>query len=99
MTNNVGDELLAAIKSKDVQKAITAVQQYHASMRDATVGHDYVNWLSEPANLTLVHQALAEDLNVPPRLLAIRRQLMSRTQRAVLLISAIDRALARITSV
>ena len=85
-----GQRLLEAIKSKDAQKFITQVQHFKEGMKDTSVGADYVVWISEPVNLTNVHKALAEDLNVPPRALAIKRRLMSRTQKAVLLLQAME---------
>lgn len=63
---------------------------------DPTVGADYVTWISEPANLTRVHKALAEDLSVPPRAMAIKRVLMSRPQRASLLVQAMEIAIKRV---
>lgn len=91
-----GELLLETIKSKDALKSYTQVQQFKENMRDATVGADYVLWISEPVNLTRVHQALAEDLGVPPRAMAIKRVLMSRTQRAVLLVQAMEIAIKRV---
>jgi hypothetical protein len=98
MTNDTGTLLLETIKSKDAQQALTQVQLFKEKMRDTTVGADYVMWITEPVNLTSVHKALAEDLSVPPRLLAIRRSLMNRTQKAVLLVQAIELALKRVHS-
>lgn len=91
-----GELLLETIKSKDVLETVAQIQQFKASMRDVAVGADYVLWISEPVNLTRVHKALAEDLNVPPRALAIRRVLMSRTQKAVLLVQAMEIAVKRV---
>jgi hypothetical protein len=96
MTSNIGESLMVAIKSKDAKLTLNEVQQYDAKMRDTTVGNDYIAWISEPVNLTKVHNALAEDLNVPPRLLSMRRQLMSRTQRAVMFIKVIEAAVKRV---
>ena len=90
-----GELLLETIKSKDALKSYTQVQQFKQMMRDVTVGADYVLWISEPANLTKVHQALAEDLSVPPRAMAIKRVQMTRTQRAVLLVQAMENAIKR----
>ena len=98
MTNDIGTLLLEAINSKDAQQALTQVQLFKEKMRDTTVGADYVMWITEPVNLTSVHKALADDLNVPPRLLAIRRSVMNRTQKAVLLVQAIELALKRVYS-
>jgi len=91
-----GEKLLETIKSKDALNTITQVQQFKDSMRDVTVGADYVAWISEPANLTRVHKALAEDLGVPPRAMAIRRVQMTRTQKAVLLVQAMEIAVKRV---
>jgi len=91
-----GEKLLSVINSKDALKSMTTVQQFREAMRDTTVGADYVNWISEPANLTRVHKALADDLGVPPRAMAIKRVLMSRTQRAVLLVQAMEMAIKKV---
>jgi len=96
---NVGSSLLESIKSKDAQQTLSQVQQFRDNMKNVTVGADYVMWITEPANLTSVHKALAEDLNVPPRLLAIRRSLMNRTQKAVLLVQAIELAVKRVHNI
>ena len=95
---NIGLPLLESINSKDAQQALTQVQQFRDNMKNMTVGADYVMWITEPVNLTSVHKALAEDLNVPPRLLAIRRSIMNRTQKAVLLVQAIELAVKRVHS-
>ena len=91
-----GKELLETIKSKDAQASMTKVQQYREMMKDVTVGTDFVLWITEPVNLTSVHKALADDLGVPPRVLAIRRALMSRTQKAVLLTQAIELGIKKV---
>jgi len=95
--SDIGSLLLNTIKSKDAQQSLAQVQQFRESMKDVTVGVDYVLWITEPVNLTKVHKALAEDLSVPPRLLTIRRvATMNRTQKAVLLIHAIEMAIKRV---
>jgi len=91
-----GELLLEAALSKDAQKFVTQVQQFKQGMRDVAVGADYVVWITEPANLTRIHKALAEDLNVPRRALAIKRVQMSRTQKAVLLTQAMEIAVKRL---
>lgn len=91
-----GDQLLSIISSKDAQASMAKVQQFRENMRDTTVGADFVNWITEPANLTRVHKALADDLKVPPRAMAIKRVLMSRTQKAVLLVQAMELAIKRV---
>ena len=96
MTINVGELLLESIESKDAQKSLAEIQQYKEYMRDPLVGAEYVKWITEPVNLTSVHKALAEDLNIPPRLLAIRRMSLNRTQKAVLIVQAMELAVKRV---
>lgn len=100
MTNtNIGLSLLESINSKDAQKSLSEVQQFRDNMRNATVGADYVMWITEPVNLTSIHKALAEDLGVPPRLLAIKRSAMNRTQRGALLVQAMELAIKRVFNI
>lgn len=94
--SDFGTELVDVIKSKDARGSLSKVQQYREKMRDTTVGVDYVMWITEPANLTQVHKALAEDLGVPPRILAIKRVSMTRTQKAVLLVQAIENGIKKV---
>jgi hypothetical protein len=91
-----GTELLSVINSKDAQGTVLKVQQFRDMMRDTTVGPHFVNWITEPANLTKVHKALAEDLSVPPRAMAIKRVSMSRTQKAIFLLQAIENGIKRV---
>jgi len=91
-----GELLLEVIKSKDALKSYTQVQQFRENMKNTTVGADYVTWISEPVNLTRVHKAIAEDLGVPPRAMAIKRVLMSRAQKASLLVQAMEIAIRRV---
>ena len=93
---NIGTPLIEAINSKDAQRFVTEIQQFNAKMRDVTVGADYVTWITEPANLTMVQKAIAEDLGVPPRAMAIKRLLMSRPQKAALLVQAMELAVKRV---
>jgi hypothetical protein len=93
---NIGSPLIEAINSKDAQRFMTEIQQFKAKMRDVTVGADYVLWITEPVNLTMVQKAIAEDLGVPPRAMAIKRLLMSRTQKAVLLVQAMELAVKKV---
>lgn len=90
------EELLSVISSKDAQQSLAKVQQFRENMKDTTVGADFVTWITEPVNLTRVHKALADDLKVPPRAMAIKRVLMSRTQKAVLLVQAMELAIKRV---
>jgi hypothetical protein len=93
--SEAGQQLLDAIRQKDARGTYDKVQQYKENMKNITVGSDFVMWISEPANLTKVHQALATDLGVPPRAMAIKRIVMNRTQRALLLLQAMENGIKR----
>jgi hypothetical protein len=90
-----GETLLSAINSKDACRSYELIQQFRKNMGDASVGVDYVLWISEPVNLTKVHKALTDELGIPPRAMAIKRVLMSRTQRAALLVQAMEISIKR----
>lgn len=90
-----GEALLVTIGTKIPLDAVKAIQSYKENMRDIDVGADYVVWVSEPVNLTRLHTAISEDLGVHPRAMAIKRQLMSRTQKAALLVQAMEIAIKR----
>ena len=100
MTNKLpaskfGESLLSIIASKDAQKSVAAIQEFNQHMRDPAVGADYVMWISEPINLSRIQKSITDDLGVHPRAMMIKRVLMSRTQRAVLLIQAMEIAIKR----
>jgi hypothetical protein len=95
MASELGADLLNAIMSKDAPKSLTIVTKYKESMKDPIVGAEFVRWISEPVNLTSVHRALANDLGIPPRLLAIKKMPMTRVQRSVLLVHAMELAIKR----
>ena len=99
MTNNIGMSLLDAINSADAVAAVLQIQQYKENMRNPQIGADYVMWITEPPNLTSVHKALTTSLNIPQRLLAIKRSALNRTQKSVLLVQAIENAIKRVHTI
>lgn len=91
----LGEELISVINSENVAKTIECLQQFSGNMRNPVIGADHVVWISEPVNLTRVHSAIVEHLNIPQRAMAIKRLLMSRPQRAMLLMQAMEIAIKR----
>jgi hypothetical protein len=94
--NELGNNLVNTFKSKNIVHSIEGLQQFRESMKDVEIGASLVAWITEPANLTLVQRALIDDLEIPPRLLAIKRMNMSRTQKAVLLTHAMELAIKKV---
>lgn len=93
-----GKELIETIKSKDAQLALSKIQRFQDMMKNPEIGADFVVWITEPVNLTNVHKALAEDLGVPQRLLAIKRMKFTRTTKAMLLVTAMQLAVKKVYS-
>lgn len=91
-----GNGILQSIKNKDAQGFLTKIQQFKDKMSETTAGPSFVIWITEPVNLTKLHKGLAEDLMIPPRLLAIKRMNMSRTKKAMLLIQAMEIAVKKV---
>lgn len=91
-----GESLIESIKCKDVKMSFEKIQQFENFMKDPLVGSEYSTWISEPVNLTNVHKVLIEELEIPPRAMAIKKMLMSRTQRAMLLVKAMGIAVKRV---
>lgn len=96
MTDDIGTPLLAAINLKDTVATMVEILKFKANMRNPEIGASFVIWITEPVNLTNIHKALIENLNIPPRLLAIKRSAISRTQKSVLLFQAIENAVKRV---
>lgn len=96
MSENIGDALIIAIASEDAPTALLAIQQFKDNMKNVTIGAAHVMWITEPINLNTVHTALGDHLGIPRKLLAIRRALMNRTQRAVLLMQAVELSVKRV---
>lgn len=90
-----GITLVNSILTKDANRALNAIGVYRTGMQNKDNGAQYVQWISLPANLTSVQQALINHLGIEPRAMAIKRMTMSRTQRAVLIMQAMEIAVKR----
>lgn len=88
--------MLKAIDSKDAKKSVELIQEFREMMRNVDQGAEYVAWVTEPVNLKRMQSSIIDNLGVPARAMAIRRLLMSRTQKAVLLIQAMEIAIKRV---
>jgi hypothetical protein len=93
--NMIGKTLIDSIISGDAALVLVEIGKFKEGMQNREHGAEYVRWISEPVNLTNVHQSLIRYLNIEQRSMAIRRMVVSRTQRAVLLMQAIEIAVRR----
>lgn len=95
---DIGANLKNAIEAGDATSALDEIQKFREHMKNPEVGADYVVWITEPANLNGLHTSLIDKLSVSPRMLAIKRISMSRTQKAVLLSQAIENAIRKVSA-
>lgn len=93
--SNLGDGIYDAIKRKDAESTYNEIKKFKEKMRDPEIGIYYVSWILIPANLTTLKELLVSELNISPRSLAIKRTIVSRTQRALLMVQAMEIALRR----
>lgn len=95
MTTDVIDKLKLASTGTDPGTLLSAISDFDQVTRDSTTGAGYVAWITDPANLTQIHQNLANNFSIPQKLMAIRRGQYSRTRRAALLLLAMSNAVKR----
>lgn len=88
-------DLISAIKLKDTNRAIAISKQ----IKELITKNDLnlVNAVVDPAGITAMHAALTEHLQVPHRLLLMKRKAMTRTTKAYMFMSIIENALTRIS--
>ncbi len=90
------DEFLKCVSAKDAAGALRQIEVYKEGMKSVTQGALYVSWITEPANLATLHRELSQHLGIPQRAMAIMRRPMSRVQKAVSFVQAIEGALKRV---
>lgn len=93
---NAGEGLIGSLESSDPAAVLESLAAFKLGMRTPEVGVDFINWISNPKNLTQVHELLSSRLGIPPRLLAIRRINTSRGQRTMLLLQAMEIAIKKV---
>ena len=95
MNTDPGTALLAAARSGDPSKFIDELTAYRNGVRNPETGSQLVGWVSTPSNLTQLHNALAEHMGVPHRAMAIRRLNVTRGQKVMMLLQAMEIAVRR----
>ena len=91
---DVAQRLFDAIDSADIKAVRTIVDDelYPMVMHE----RDAVNWMAQPANLTKLHKALMEKLDIPQKLLMLRNRIPGTHRRSVMFVKAISNALKRV---
>jgi len=92
--NDVGETLLAAITSKDVDRSLLLIQEFKQGIGTSS---DYIVWITTPANLTKVQSALTESFGIPQKAMMIKpRPGTSRGLRASFFLQAMENSLKRV---
>lgn len=94
--SELGNSLLASIQEKNAADVLDKVRQFRDCMKDSSTGASFVVWITDPANLLRVHTALSKELNIPTKLLAIKRMPITRTQRAMLFTQAMELGIKKV---
>lgn len=94
--NELGTRMLVTAESGDAAAFLVALGDFKDALQTPGSGSEYVNWLSNPANLTKLHLAISTNLNVPPRLLAIKRLSVSRGQKCMMMLRAMEISVRKI---
>ena len=95
MTTDQGEKLIAAADSGVPADFIRQVAEFRDALKNPEHGAQLVNWISTPVNLTAVHTALTTKMGIVPRALAIRRLNVSRGQKVMMLLQAMEAVVTR----
>jgi 2-phospho-L-lactate guanylyltransferase (CobY/MobA/RfbA family) len=85
--------LFDTIEAKDINKTLMLVVHLKEKIKSDAVA---VKWLSEPANLKRLHDALIEHLDIPQKVMLIKGRFPHRQQRALLFIEAIEGGIRKV---
>jgi hypothetical protein len=88
--------LFDAINKKSPKETLAALNTFEAGMKNPDTGAKFVEWITTPQNISDLQTALVSNLDIPPRLLAIRRKPMTRNQRAMILFKTLENAISRV---
>lgn len=94
MNTNIHD-LISAIKLKDTNLALSIANNIKVAIEAGDVGA--INSIVDPANITEVHSSLIEYLQVPQRLLIMKRRAMTKTTKAYIFTTIIINAITRVS--
>lgn len=88
------DELKEAIRSKEAEKARDLLQEMEEKV--ATGDMEVTNGVTQPSEITELHNLLTEHLGVPPRTMMVKGRITSRRGRAMLFCKAMRIGLERV---
>ena len=87
------EQLDSAMQAGDIVAVETALNSIIEQ-----IGHspEYMKWVTEPVNITKLHQDLIDKYGVPPRAMMLRHRVTNRHQRAVMFLKAMLNGVKRI---
>lgn len=90
----VTGRLFEAVEAKDVKSARSIVDNELGQL--VINDRDTINWIAQPVNLTKLHNALMENLQIPRKMLMLRNRVPSTHRRSLMFVKAISNALKRL---
>lgn len=90
------DRLQASIESGNFPATLDALLELeHLVMNDV----EYINWVTDPVNITGLHQSLITNMDIPHRLLLLKNRVPNKHRRAIMFVKIMYNAVKRIQEV
>lgn len=90
--NTTIDGLINALTSKDLQTSLDRLIELNELVR---TNAETAKWLTEPQNITNLHNLIVNNFNISPRLLMLKNRTPNRGLRAVLFAKSMENAIRR----
>ena len=91
MNTNI-TRLLAAIKEKDVSLVLSLVDLL---TKESLTDTEVISWVTDPANISLLHNMLNEYLDIPHRIMQLRFRIPNKRKRAYFFFQSIKLAIEK----
>lgn len=94
--NTITDRLYASIESGNFSATLDTLKEL-----EELVMHDveHINWITDPVNITGLHQSLITNMEIPHRLLLLKNRVANKHRRAIMFVKIMHNAVSRIKEV
>ena len=90
--DTLGTKLVEAIESKDKVRINAIISMMEDCLPDPIA----VKWITEPVNISNIHNKLVEHMGVHPKLLMLKTRVPNRNRRAGLFVQVLKNAMTRV---
>lgn len=85
LKNDIIERFTTAIENKDIEEAQLALEY---ALENIGGSLEFIKWVTEPPNVTKMHEDLVSTFGVHPRSMMLRHRVDHRSQRAVMFVKA-----------